>query len=224
MLTLAGPWPRWFAVAGTTPAAPTPVLRVLSSPDARSPYGLWGHLSLLPGAVLPELASATIGAPALGPDATGLACSPAETLERYADLLTRGDASAHRGEFGVDAYRSEVTAQLGADRQALAAKGLGQVVAVHTASAEAPFAMPTQDGGALVIGRIDQRYTATVAPGKGSVRLGADLAVLAGRATVAGRLERRSAEVVAFHVPPAGSRDTITLIAAGKADVGATGS
>jgi len=88
----------------------------------------------------------------------------------------------------------------------------------------AVFAMPTQDGGALVVGRVDERYTATVTPGKGSVRLEPALAVLAGRTTVAQKLDRRSVEVLAFHVPRAGTADKITLVAASKADVAATGS
>jgi hypothetical protein len=200
------------------------VIQVLSSPDARSPYGLWGQLNLLPGVALPEVASATVGAATLRPDATGLACSPAETIARYTDLLNRGEASAHKGEFARDAYRTELNNQLGADRQAFAAKGVGQVLAVHTASTDPPFAMPTQDGGALVIGRVDQLYSAAVAAGKGSVRLDPALAVLAGHPTVSKRLERRSVEVLAFHVPRAGTPDKITLVAAGKADVGATGS
>jgi len=223
MLTQAGPWPRWFAAAGSSPASATPLLEVLFSADARSPYGLWAQLNLLPGAVLPEVASATIGSPVLGPDAAGLAATPAETLTRYADLLTRGDASAYVRQFGADRYRRELTDQLGADRQAFSQRGVGQVLAAHTVAAGAPMAIPTQDGGALVIGRVDERYTAAVTQAGGSIRLDDALAALVGRATLAHGLDRRSVEVFAFHVPRAGTADTITLLAASRSEVAATG-
>jgi hypothetical protein len=224
MLTPAGGWPRWFLAAGSSPASTTPLLEVLRSPDARSPYGLWGQLRLLPGAALPEVASATVGAPTLAPDATGLAATPQDTVARYADLLNRGDASSYTGQFTADPYRRELTEQLGSDRQSFASKGVGQVLAAHAVEPGSLFAMRTQDGGALVVGRIDERYTATVTPGKGSVQLDPSLAVLAGRATISRQLERRSVEVVAFHVPRAGTNARITLVAASKADVSATGS
>lgn len=223
LLTLAGPWPRWFAVAGASPGAATPLLEVVRSADPRAPYGLWARLRLLPGAALPEVASAAVGAPVLPPAAPGLVATPEQALTRYTDLLNRGDASAFVGQFTADAFRTELTDQLGADRKAFASDGVGQVTAAHVLAADAPLALRTLDGGALVIGRIDETYTATVTPGRGSVRLDPQLAALAGRATVSHQLVRRSVEVVAFHVPRAGSSDRITLVAASKADVSATG-
>lgn len=224
VLTLAGPWPRWFLAAGASPASPTPLLEVLRSPDARTPYGLWGQLRLLPGAALPELASATVGSPVLAADVGGLVAAPKDVVARYADLLNRGDASSWAASFDADAYRKELTDQLGRDRQAFSSQGVGEVLAEHTASPDTVFAVPTQDGGALVIGRVDQRYTATVTPGRGSVRLEPPLAALAGRTTFAKTLDRRSVEVLAFHVPRAGTADRISLVAASKTDVSATGS
>ena len=225
MLTLAGPWPRWFLAAGASPASSTPLLEVLRSADARSPSGLWGQLRLLPGAVLPEVASATVGSPVLTADSGGgLAATPKDTLTRYADLLNRGDQSTWSAAFTPDAYRKELTEQLGRDRQAFQSQGVGEVLAEHTVVPDVLFAMPTKDGGALVIGRVDQRYTATVTPGKGSVRLEPPLAALAGRTSFARTLERRSVEVLAFHVPRAGTADKISLVAAGKTDVAVTGS
>jgi hypothetical protein len=224
VLPLAGPWPRWFLAAGTSPASSAPLVVVLRSADARTPYGLWAQLVLLPGASLPETASATVGAPVLAADAEGLAATPRDVVLRYADLLNRGDASAYTSQYTADQYRKELTDQLGKDRAAFQSQGVGQVVAQHDAVPDVVLAMRTQDGGALVIGRIDQKYTATVTPGKGSVRLEPPLAALAGRSTVDKQLQRRSVEVMAFHVPRAGTADKITLVAAAKSDVAATGS
>jgi hypothetical protein len=223
LLTRAEGWPRWFLAAGATPASASPVLRVLQSPDARHPYGLWAQLQLLPGAVLPETAPTVVGATPLAPHQAGLVRTPTEVLRRYTDLLNRGDASAYRGEFAPDAYRTELTDQLGADRKLFATAGAGQVTALHKFAPVGPFAMPTADGGAIVIGRVDQRYQVVVAPGRGPVRLDAPLAALAGRPSVSRHLDRWSVEVLAFAVPKAGSSAKITLIAASRTDVAASG-
>jgi hypothetical protein len=223
LLTRTEGWPRWFLAAGTTPASATPVLRVLHSADARSPYGLWAQLQLLPGAALPDMASATVGAVPLAADAGGLRQTPVQVMVRYTELLNRGDASPYRVDFAPDAYRNELAQQLGADRKLFVTAKAGQVTALHKLAPVGPFALPTRDGGALVIGRVDQRYSVTVAPGRRAVRLDPQLAALAARQTVTKKLDRWSVEVVAFYVPKAGSSAKITLIAASRTDVAAVG-
>jgi hypothetical protein len=223
MLTRAEGWPRWFLAAGTTPASATPVLRVLLSANARSPYALWAQTQLLPGTALPDMASATTGAVPLAVDAPGLRQTPVQVLVRYTELLNRGDASAYRADFAPDAYRAELTQQLGVDRRLFVTAKAGQVTALHKLAPIGPFSLPTQDGGALVIGRIDQRYSVVVAPGRRAVRLDPPLAALAGRQMVTKKLDRWSVEVVAFYVPKAGSSAKITLIAASRVDVAAGG-
>jgi len=83
--------------------------------------------------------------------------------------------------------------------------------------------LPTQDGGALVIGRVDQRYSVTVAPGRAAVRLDPQLAALTGRQVVSRRLDRWSVEVLAFYVPKASRSAKVDLIAASRTDVVASG-
>jgi hypothetical protein len=98
------------------------------------------------------------------------------------------------------------------------------VVSLHTVAPDPILVMATLDGGALVIGRVDERYSATVTNGHGGVRLDQQLAVLAGRPAVAHRLERQSVEVLALLVPRVGTSQPITLLAASKSIVAATGS
>jgi hypothetical protein len=224
MTTISGPWPRWFIVAGSNPSAPTPLLRVLYSPDPRSPYGLWSQLDLLPGDTLPEVASPTTGAVRLSGDASGLVQTPAAVIAHYAELLTRGDASAYRNDFSADQFRTELNNQLKTDRAAVGSVGVGSVSSVHTVSPGPVFALATVDGGALVIGRVDQKYMVTVTRGKGSVQLDPQLAALAGRSAVGAHLERTAVQTLAFYVPKAGSPGKVTLLAASKTDVAATGS
>lgn len=224
LLTRAEAWPRWFVVAGPTAASATPVVRVLHSQEARRPYGLWGQLQLLPGATLPETASATVGLVPAGADAKGYLRTPGEVLTRYVDVLNRGTGSTYAADYAPDAYRAELAQQLAADRKLVAAARAGEFTTRHTLVKDAMFVLPTRDGGALVIGRVDQLYQLSVTPGRGAVRLDAPLAALARRQVVTKRLQRRSIELLAFHVPRAGSRDRVTLVAASRTDVAATGS
>jgi hypothetical protein len=224
LTTTAGAWPRWFIVAGSNPSAPTPLLRVLYSADPRSPYGLWSQLDLLPGDSLPEAASPTTGAIALAADAAGLVQSPNVVIAHYTDLLNRGDVSAYHNEFSADQFRTELNNQLKTDRAAAGSIGVGSVTSSHHVAPGPVFALATVDAGAVVIGRVDQKYVVTVARGKGSVQLDQELAALAGRAGVGTRLERTAVQTLAFYVPKAGGAGKITLLAASKADVAATGS
>jgi len=224
LLPTAGGWPRWFVAAGASPNTPTPVLRVMWSTNARAPYGLWSQLNLLPGVTLPEVASPTVGAAALGSDVAGLVQTPVAVLMHYTELLNRGDASAYRSQFAADEYRTQLNEQLKSDRAAFSSKAVGVVVAEHTVSRDPVFALATMDGGALVIGRVDQKYSVTVAAGKGSVRLDQQLAALAGVQTVSKKLDRTAVETLAFYVPRAGSTAPIALLAASKGDVAATAS
>ena len=219
-LPAAGNWPRWFLAAGTLRGEPTPVLRVLRSVTPRDPYGLWGELLLLPGASLPDLASPTTGTPLAAPDdGKGLAHSPSAVLSGYAQALTAGSTG---GGFAPDQFREQVAGQAAADRRQLGANGSADLSSLHRPTSDGLLALRTQDGGALVIGALEQIYQVTVRP-NGAVSLDPDLAALAGVPRIGRRLQRISVEIVAFHVPPTGS-GTISVVAAAKGDVSAIGS
>lgn len=224
VLPAAGDWPRWILAAGTLPGQPTPVLRVLRSLTAREPYGLWGDLTLLPGASLPTLASPFAGTPLLPPAVTtGLVRAPSAIVTDYAAALMSSTPSATGNRFAPDQFREQVAGQLAADRRTLAAGGVARVDASHRPSADGLVSLRTQDGGALVVGALEQLYTVTVRGGAGQVTLDADLAALAGVARIGRSLQRTSVETLAFRVPPAGG-GPVSLLAAAKGDVSAVGS
>lgn len=220
-LPAAGGWPRWFLAAGTLAGQPTPVLRVLRSLTARDPYGLWGELLLLPGATLPELASPTTGTPVLAVDeGRGLVRSPTAVLSGYARALMTGSTG---GGFAPDQFRQQVAGQVAADRRTLATSGLADVSSVHRPSSDGLLAVRGQDGGALVVGALEQLYRVTVRSAKGAVTLDPDLAALAKVPRIGRSLQRTSVEILAFQVPAAGA-GAISLVAAAKGDVSAIGS
>lgn len=221
----AGPWPRWFITAGNAPARPTPVVRVLVSPTAREPYGVWAELALLPGATLPQTIAGERGAEVLTADASGLVMTPANVALRYADLLNRGSASAFAAAFAPDAFRTQLGERLAGDRKQIVSSAVATITSTHAPVTTSTRAVRTADGGALVVAELHHSYLVTVEAGGGVVRPDAELAALAGRSQFTRTLRREAVEVLAFTVPRAGGANaTVRLIAAVKGDVSATGS
>ena len=222
VLPAAGDWPRWIVAAGTLPGQTTPVLRVLRSLGPREPYGLWGDLTLLPGATLPAVATPFTGTPLLAPDAgAGLVRAPWAVVQDYASALMSTTATGPGSRFAPDQFRQQVAGQFAKDRGLLGS--LARVDATHRPSADGMVALRTADGGALIVAALEQLYTVTVRPGSGQVTLDADLAALAGVPRIGRTVQRTSVETVAFAVPPSGG-GRVSVLAAAKGDVSAVGS
>jgi hypothetical protein len=211
-------WPRFFVAVGNTDAGSTPVLRVLSSPEPRAPYGLWAEAIMLPGATLPETAPATTGSELVPPDADGLVVSPKEALSGFAGYLSTGATAKASTQFERSAFSDQLAQQLAADRKEL--KALATVDSKHTVGSSDLFSLRTADGGALVFGELRQEYKITVKKGKGTVDVtDKDLAALAGdQKKIKKSLTRTAVEIVVLNVPPRG-QGSVTVIAAQKGDV-----
>ncbi|MBI4944727.1 MAG: hypothetical protein HY830_28650, partial [Actinobacteria bacterium] len=221
VLTRQAGWPRFFVVAGSAPGRPTPVVRVLVSPTARDPYGVWAEPVLLPGASLPGVPAAAQGAEVLTADATGLVATPEQVAKGYADVLTNSTKSASSKLFAPDEFRRQVSSRVAEDRRGVAA--VGSVTSTHTLLPDGLLAFRSADGGAVVVAAVEQKYTVTVKAGAGSVRVDDRLEALGGRRSYAKKLERTSVEVVVLTVPPAGG-GLVRVVAASKDDVAVSGS
>jgi hypothetical protein len=211
-------WPRFFVEVGNSNGSSTPVLRVLSSANPRAPYGLWAEATMLPGATLPETAPPSTGSPLLTADATGFVASPQEVLKDFAGYLNDGAKTTASTPFARSIYSDQLLQRLAADRKAL--KAVATVSSSHAIGSDPPFAVRTPDGGALVIGELQQTYVVKIKKGKGSVKISdTDLAALAGgKKQFSTSITRTAVEVAVFRVPPQG-KGLITVIAAQKGDV-----
>ena len=209
-------WPRFFVAVGTTSKTSTPVIRVLTSPTPRAPYGLWAEALMLPGATLPETAPAGTGSALVAPDTDGLAATPKEALSAFAGYLNAGSTASK--QFQRSVYSDQLLQRLADDRKAL--KAVASVSSKHTVGSSEPLALRTADGGALVFGELKQEYVITIKKGKGAVDVtDNDLAALAGgQKKINKSLTRTAVEVVVLNVPPRG-KGLITVIGAQKGDV-----
>jgi hypothetical protein len=220
VIPLGGGWPRFFVAVTTLPNQPTPMMRVLVSASPRTPYGLWGELTMLPGATLPEVAPAEEGAPAATRAPGSTRPAPADALARYADVLAKGSASRNAKQFAPSVFTDQVTASSAADRRLLAK--VATVTTTHTVVPGAVFALATADGGTLVIGEIRQTVKIAIKRGSGTVKVSdPQVARLAGKTRFSKRINRTALEVVALRIPPSGA---VTVVAAEKANVAITGS
>jgi hypothetical protein len=211
-------WPRFFVEAAKGSQSSTYVLRVLSSATPRTPYGLWAEPTLLPGVTLPATAAATTGSVVVAPDTPGLVATPREVLSKYASYLNDGARTTTSRPFRRSIFSDQLLQVLGQERSKL--KAVATVSSKHSTTGTDPFAVRTLDGGALVIGRLQQEHVVTVKKGKGTVRYkDQNLAALAGgKKEFTKQITRTAVEVLVFHVPPAGQGE-ITVIAAQKGDV-----
>lgn len=214
-------WPRFFVAVGNSSASNTPVLRVLMSPSARTQYGLWAELSMLPGATVPEVASPATGAEALAQDDDSLVMAPKDVLAKFATYLNT-EGRTEGSAFKRNTFADQVVQRYLADRQKL--KAVATVTSQHTPDLRTVFSLRTADGGAIVIGALTQKYTVAVKAGQPGAKVDPALAALAGGKVQFGKSFTRTAvEVVAFSVPKRGG-GPVEVIAAQKGDIAAVAS
>jgi hypothetical protein len=214
-------WPRFFVAVGNVKGQPTPVLRVLVSPTARVQYGLWSELAMLPGATVPQVAGATVGAPALTQDDTTLVLPPRDVVAKFAAYLN-SQGKQEGGTFQRNEFADQVISRFVNDRTKL--KSAATVTSTHSPDLRAVFSLRTTDGGAIVVGALTQKYTVTVKRGQPGAKVDPALAALAnGKVQFGKAFTRTAVEVVAFAVPKAGG-GPVSVIAAQKGDVAAAAS
>lgn len=255
-------WPRWFATVDATepsavepsaaepsggPAEPSadasgpvvppaggelPVVEVYTADDVRTPYRLWGRLTMLPGAELPPFAAASVGAPARGgpsgpasapsvaPDAAATG-EPAEELlavldglaAGYASVMTDGDSSESAARFEPDPFVDAVRDRAQAESDAVAE--VANTTVEHQPSRGAPlFAAESSTGDILVVTAVTTMTVMTPRPGEGVLRPGPEVRAAAGIDETDGTLTTRSVAALAFVVPA--EQGAIRLVAVGE--------
>lgn len=206
-------WPRTQLVVTEQPdTLEAPRILVLRQESPRQPYKLWGWARLGPGVQMPATADPALGSATVAPDSTELLMPPASVLPQYADVLANGDASVHAPTHPQDFFRQTIEAAR-ANMQAAVAP-VGTVAETYVPRAEAPVALATADGGAIVVGAIDT--TTTLAIAEPGIDLDPTTAALAGKPRVTSSLVSTWADVLVFYVPPAGSESTQVQLLAGE--------
>ncbi len=148
-------WPRTVVtVTRQSEEDQAPDLLVLTQATARDPYQLVAYTEMAGGATLPLTGGTDQGVPALDPTAGGLLREPATAMAAYADVLTKGTASASATLFEESTFTDDVLAVQDSTRKALSRR-LRPLL--HLRRLAPPqdgqiWSFGTEDGGALVVG------------------------------------------------------------------------
>jgi len=208
-------WPRTvFAVTlGDVDEKIPTVAYMLIQDDPRALYKVHYVMTLEPGSVLPGLASATVGAPRISPDAPFLTLEPSLVAKAYGDILMKGEKSTYYDLFEAegDTLRTEVGVEAKKVRQKklpntakltfATAPGLGQTIVLGT-----------NDAGTLVAVELTETETVKPVQDGAAVNAPKDVKALLGKSLSTKGLKATYADQLLFYVPSETAGGKIVLL------------
>jgi len=229
---LALPQPRLLAVsrgfgyprvivAQTVPSQGSlPILHLLISPDALTPYRISGSVEMLPSASVKPFDALAQGSPLLT-DGTGLAVAPTSLLNAYAAGLAFPPKATANPRFTADLFSAQVRARAAGGAKAVAAQA--SFSQVHKVVPGSVYALRQASGDALVFGVIERNDTFGVKPGQTvNTADNKEFVRLTGKNRVTKAALVTTLEFVVFAVPRSSGK--ATLVAASEQVVAGTGS
>jgi hypothetical protein len=151
-------WPRTIMAVTDTPGTELPQMLVLQQLTPRSAYKLFFFMNLVPGAKIPSVPVAEVGAIPVASDSVYLRVSPKDIPTTYGDVIDRGSSSLSAGIYDVtgDRYYEDVSALQKSQTEKLTK---ATIKFKHTLGSSSIFALATTNGGALVAVYMKDTYT-----------------------------------------------------------------
>ncbi|GAA3869283.1 hypothetical protein GCM10022381_10750 [Leifsonia kafniensis] len=207
-------WPRTVmtVVKVKTDPSVAPTALVLTQDSARANYLVDYAVQLEPGAPVPEVAPATIGAPIIKPDIKLLVLPPDQIAAAYSDILSNGEASSFYSLFEADG--DSFRAQIAQDQQAKKS-GLPTTASIEFGAAPGPgpaIALGTIDSGGIVAINVNETETVKPVDAGATVSPSGASAALSGVTATAKGIQSTYGDQLLFHVPAAGSNEKIVLL------------
>ncbi len=213
--------PTLLTVTRSSPQDEAPDVMLLTQADVRAPYMLTAYTEMSGGTTLPLTAPIRDGvAVRAGEDSEGLALSPVEAVQGYADVLTKGSASPSAATFAESAFTQDMIKVQDDARKVLTVdcEGCFGYEATHSPQADQLWAFSTQDGGALVMAAMDARMNITANKGY-KTDLQAELKAVSGATTITKVGEFAHIEVVALYIPPAAADAPVQVLGVDRVPV-----
>jgi hypothetical protein len=213
-------WPRSVLAVTQGEGNVVPQLLTLVQKSPRENYKLVGTSPLQPGTTFPSIVRG--GTQSLAADdKSGLLYSGQEALAGLADRLTKS-SSTFKSKL-VEGESSPYIADTLSYQADIVKDGVdGKFAFTHKVVPENTVVFRTEDGGALVLGRLTFNFDGTPKAEGDKLSIGNDAAVLAGGKETTTGMVLKFAESVAVYVPPAASKDPMKLVAATRGLVGAS--
>lgn len=213
-------WPRSVLAVTQGEGNVVPQLLTLVQTSPRENYKLVGTSPLQPGTTFPAIVRGGTESLAAG-DKSGLLYSGQEALAGLADRLTKSN-STFKSKL-VEGESSPYIADTLSYQADIVKDGVdGKFAFTHKVVPENTVVFRTEDGGALVLGRLTFNFDGTPKADGDKLSIGNDAAVLAGGKETTTGMVLKFAESVAVYVPPAASKDPMKLVAATRGLVGAS--
>lgn len=213
-------WPRSVLAVTQGEGNVVPQLLTLVQNSPRENYKLVGTSPLQPGTTFPAIVRGGTESLAAG-DKSGLLYSGQEALAGLADRLTKSN-STFKSKL-VEGESSPYIADTLSYQADIVKDGVdGKFAFTHKVVPESTVVFRTEDGGALVLGRLTFNFDGTPKAEGDKLSIGNDAAVLAGGKETTTGMVLKFAESVAVYVPPADSKDPMKLVAATRGLVGAS--
>ncbi|TLM76074.1 hypothetical protein FDW81_01440 [Pseudarthrobacter sp. NamB4] len=213
-------WPRSVLAVTQGEGNVVPQLLTLVQSSPRENYKLVGTTPLQPGTTFPTISRDGTETLAAG-DKTGLLYSGEEALAGLADRLTSPD-SAFKDKLVEGESSPYIADTLSYQAEVVKAGENGNFSFTHKVVPESTVVFRTDDGGALVLGRINFGFEGTPKAAGDKLTIGDDAAALAGGKETTTGMVLSFAESMAVYVPPAGATDPMKLIAATRGLTGAS--
>ncbi|WP_171046759.1 hypothetical protein [Pseudarthrobacter sp. NamE5] len=213
-------WPRSVLAVTQGEGNVVPQLLTLVQSSPRENYKLVETTPLQPGTTFPAISRDGTETLAAG-DKTGLLYSGEEALAGLADRLTSPE-SAFKDKLVEGESSPYIADTLSYQAEVVKAGENGNFSFTHKMVPESTVVFRTDDGGALVLGRINFGFEGTPKAAGDKLTIGDDAAALAGGKETTTGMVLSFAESMAVYVPPAGSTDPMKLVAATRGLTGAS--
>jgi hypothetical protein len=213
-------FPRFMVAQTVESEGALPVLHLLISPDAATPYRICLSAEMVPPATIQPFDPLTQGSP-LVTDGAGLAVAPATLLNLYAAQMAFPAKPVAKPPFAADSFFDQVTAGAVAGAKAVASQAT--FTQVHKVVPNSVYAVGQAGGGALVFGVLQRTDSFAVKAGQRvNTTANKPFVLLTGKRLVSNAASISTLEFVVFAVPR--SSGQATLVAAREQIVAGSGS
>lgn len=221
-------FPRFIIAQAVATDGGLPILYLLTSPDAGTPYRISMTVDMVPPATVQPFDRLSSGSPLVsnstGPSVTsraGLAVTPDTLLNLYAAQMAFPAKAAGNAPFAADSFSSQLRAEAAGTASAVGAQAT--FTQVHKVMPDCAYTVRQASGDALVFGVLERTDSFAVKPGQ-SVSTAANKAfvLLTGKKLITTSASLTTVEFLIFSVPQ--SKGQATLVAAREQIVAGSGS
>jgi hypothetical protein len=201
-----------FAVIddATDETAPS-VAVVLTQATPRDNYTMSHSVALEPGAVIPSVAAADVGAAVIRGETELLSITPTQVVEQYGDLLLNGDESPYFTSFDPDSLQT----QIGAKSKAKRARDLGRTARFSwkdNITEDVPLVFASADAGGIVAVTLEESETVRPASAGAAITATGAVKILAGVTSSMRGIQANYQYQLLFYVPALGSGEKVRLL------------